>query len=76
MDVVVKSLPILQHLSPQLLRNHIAKFLHTDDMSFREYMAKIYHFRSSVCYTKRQGEKSRQHDKQNVDKDKKIDEGS
>ena len=44
-DVVMKSLPILQHLSPQLLRNHIAKFLHTDDMSFREYMAKIYHFR-------------------------------
>ena len=44
-DVVMKSLPVLQHLSPQLLRNHIAKFLYTDDMSFREYMAKIYHFR-------------------------------
>ena len=48
-DVVVKSLPILQRLSPQSLRSHIAKFLYTDDMSFREYMAKIYHFRLCVC---------------------------
>lgn len=43
------SLPFLATLPPQYLRQHCNKFLRTDDMSFREYMVKIYHFKCGVC---------------------------
>ena len=42
-DIAVKSIPMLQNLAPQDLRAHMGKFLHTDDLSFREYMAKLYY---------------------------------
>ena len=42
-EIVVKSIPLLQDLTPQDLRIHMGKFLHTDDLSFREYMAKLYY---------------------------------
>ena len=45
MDISMKSLPILKNYSISFLKEHYAKFLHTDDMSFREYMTMIYHFR-------------------------------
>ena len=43
------SLPFLTTLPPEYLRQHCNKFLRTDDMSFREYMVKIYHFKWGVC---------------------------
>ena len=59
-EVAVKSVPVLRSLPPPLLKKHSSKFLRTDDMSFREYMAKIYHFRECcVCWrreTNREGE--------------------
>ena len=42
------SLPVLATLPSPYLRQHCNKFLRTDDMSFREYMVKIYHFKYSV----------------------------
>ena len=42
-DIVVKSIPLLQNLTSQEVRAHMGKFLHTDDLSFREYMAKLYY---------------------------------
>lgn len=45
MDITIKSLPILKNYSISFLKEHYTKFLYTDDMSFREYMTMIYHFR-------------------------------
>ena len=54
MEVAVKTVPVLRSLPSPLLKKHSAKFLRTDDMSFREYMAKIYHFREwCVCWRER-----------------------
>ena len=54
MEVAVKTVPVLRSLPSPLLKKHGAKFLRTDDMSFREYMAKIYHFREwCVCWRER-----------------------
>ena len=49
------SLPFLATLPPPYLRQHCNKFLRTDDMSFREYMVKIYHFKCGVCFYERNG---------------------
>lgn len=45
LDIAMKSLTVLSTVPAGLLRDHVGKFLYTDDMSFREYMTKIYHFR-------------------------------
>ena len=44
LEIAMKTIPPLQELTPQALRDHVSKFLYTDDMSFREYMTKLYHF--------------------------------
>lgn len=49
-ETSVLSLPFLTTLPPHYLRQHCNKFLRTDDMSFREYMVKIYHFKLGVCW--------------------------
>lgn len=49
-EASMKTLPVLETLPPPLLKKHYGKFMRTDDMSFREYMTKIYHFREwCVC---------------------------
>ena len=45
MDVATKTISVFSAYSPMYLKDHFAKFMHTDDMSFREYMAMIYRFR-------------------------------
>ena len=45
MDIAMKSLTVLSTVPVELLKEHVGKFLYTDDMSFREYMTKIYRFR-------------------------------
>lgn len=45
LDIVIQTLPVLSNYSTGFLKRHCGKFIHTDDMSFREYMAMIYHFR-------------------------------
>ena len=44
LEVAAQTISPLQTLSPQALRDHVSKFFYTDDMSFREYMTKLYHF--------------------------------
>lgn len=44
LEMAAKTISPLQTLSPQALRDHVSKFFYTDDMSFREYMTKLYHF--------------------------------
>jgi len=50
LEVAAKTISPLQTLSPQALRDHVSKFFYTDDMSFREYMTKLYHFGWVVCW--------------------------
>lgn len=51
-DIAMQSLRVLTEYPAQFLKEHVGKFLYTDDMSFREYMTMIYHFRWNCLLNK------------------------